>query len=497
MSEFQTHSHRLHRLHRARRIAVAGALALVAVGGLAPSALAATTKLQYSCNFPYIRAQPVTLELDATAPTPVAVDAPIGTFSLSAVAKDGGDVGAFMDWVMASQLSATSMLEIDVTTPTGSILRLQVPLSTPTTSFLDGAQDRTWPLSGSFPPIRFRQAGMVSIAASKLTMHITFRGPDGTVIPLDDYEGTVDDGDPDTTDVACTLDPETQPTVFASTQVVTGPDLIAPTTPGIPIASSISESSARLTWAPSTDASGIASYDVFRNGLKIATVTENTFVASGLARGGINKFFVVAKDGAGVLSLPSETASVKTLPARPPVKLTVMCEVPLIGAHPVSVSIDATFPSIVHAGTLSGKFAVTSVVVLGGSIPTWFDVVGATSLEGMGLPAWRLNATGLSFRMNVPFKFVKRELPSPSVDPLTLIGLNNMPALMFRQPGPGTIVVESLSLNLRLKDPSGAAIELPPVDGVIDSDEDPNTFDMPCTFAPADQNRTLVAFQVL
>jgi hypothetical protein len=66
-------------------------------------------------------------------------------------------------------------------------------------------------------------------------------------------------------------------------------DTIAPTAPGLPVASDLTEFGVTLTWAPSTDDVGVDHYEVWRTYTDIvqrwAPPTTNTVTINNLNRG--------------------------------------------------------------------------------------------------------------------------------------------------------------------------------------------------------------------
>ncbi|MFY1636373.1 S8 family serine peptidase [Solwaraspora sp. WMMB335] len=100
----------------------------------------------------------------------------------------------------------------------------------------------------------------------------------------------------------------------------TSTDTVAPSTPGTPVASSVTATSATLTWTASTDNVGVAGYDIERatGGGTFAPVgssATNSFVATGLAAGTTYQFQVRAEDAAGNLSPFSAAVTVTTATA--------------------------------------------------------------------------------------------------------------------------------------------------------------------------------------
>jgi hypothetical protein len=101
-----------------------------------------------------------------------------------------------------------------------------------------------------------------------------------------------------------------------------GPDTTPPTTPGTPTASSVGQTTATLSWAPSTDSggSGLAAYDVFRHppagtDMLLGTSPATSITLGSLTAGTAYTVYVVARDGSGNLSAPSPTTTFTTAAA--------------------------------------------------------------------------------------------------------------------------------------------------------------------------------------
>ncbi|GAA3454902.1 PQQ-dependent sugar dehydrogenase [Dactylosporangium matsuzakiense] len=87
-----------------------------------------------------------------------------------------------------------------------------------------------------------------------------------------------------------------------------------------------------LGWTASTDNVGVASYDVYRDGAKAATVKNAvTFTDSGLGAGTTYTYYVVARDAQGNASGPSGTVTVTTGAA---------CTNPVCGVTQVTTELD-------------------------------------------------------------------------------------------------------------------------------------------------------------
>nr|WP_231859346.1 cellulase family glycosylhydrolase [Actinoplanes missouriensis] len=89
-------------------------------------------------------------------------------------------------------------------------------------------------------------------------------------------------------------------------------DTVAPTVPGQPSASGVTATGVTLSWTASTDAVGVTSYDVLRNGTVVATVSGTSYIASGLTASTTYTFSVRARDAAGNVSAASAGRSVTT-----------------------------------------------------------------------------------------------------------------------------------------------------------------------------------------
>ncbi|SDD67041.1 glycoside hydrolase family 18 chitinase [Streptomyces prasinopilosus] len=72
----------------------------------------------------------------------------------------------------------------------------------------------------------------------------------------------------------------------------------APSAPGTPTASNVTDTSVRLSWSAATDDKGIKNYDVLRDGARVATVTGTSYTDTGLAKGTDYSYSVRARDTA-------------------------------------------------------------------------------------------------------------------------------------------------------------------------------------------------------
>ena len=90
-------------------------------------------------------------------------------------------------------------------------------------------------------------------------------------------------------------------------------DASPPTLPAGLEASAVSSSQVDLSWTASTDNVGIAGYQVYRDGVQVASAATNSYTDSGLSAGTTYTYAVAAYDAAGNVSAKSASASAVTL----------------------------------------------------------------------------------------------------------------------------------------------------------------------------------------
>ncbi|CAM5232533.1 Chitinase 63 [Streptomyces badius] len=86
----------------------------------------------------------------------------------------------------------------------------------------------------------------------------------------------------------------------------------APSAPGKPTASDITDTSVKLSWSAATDDKGVKNYDVLRDGAKVATVTGTTYTNTGLTAGTDYSYAVQARDTADQTGPVSASTAVRT-----------------------------------------------------------------------------------------------------------------------------------------------------------------------------------------
>ncbi|MEU1478559.1 glycoside hydrolase family 18 chitinase [Streptomyces sp. NPDC005760] len=86
----------------------------------------------------------------------------------------------------------------------------------------------------------------------------------------------------------------------------------APSAPGTPTASGITNTSVKLAWSAATDDKGVKNYDVLRDGARVATVTTTSYTDTGLTAGTDYSYTVQARDTADQTGPVSGAVAVHT-----------------------------------------------------------------------------------------------------------------------------------------------------------------------------------------
>ncbi|MEV7691271.1 glycoside hydrolase family 18 chitinase [Streptomyces bungoensis] len=92
----------------------------------------------------------------------------------------------------------------------------------------------------------------------------------------------------------------------------TVPGDAAPSAPGTPTASNVTDTSVKLDWSAATDDNGVKNYDVLRDGKVVGTVTTTSYTDSGLSAGTDYSYTVQARDTAGQTGPVSGAVKVHT-----------------------------------------------------------------------------------------------------------------------------------------------------------------------------------------
>ncbi len=97
--------------------------------------------------------------------------------------------------------------------------------------------------------------------------------------------------------------------------VTVPPDTTAPSAPGQPASSNVTQTAATVSWPAATDDRGVAGYRVLRDGVQVGQTSSLSFTDTGLTAGTTYSYTVRAYDAADNVSDDSPAVSVTTQPA--------------------------------------------------------------------------------------------------------------------------------------------------------------------------------------
>lgn len=173
-----------------------------------------------------------------------------------------------------------------------------------------------------------------------------------------------------------------------------------------------------------------------------------------------------------------------------------VCTVPIIGETPVTATVGTILPAQVSTGSsTSGDLLLTGT--FGGDWGPLIDVLGANGGTVTGgavnvtvgrlvVTATLRRADGTTITQTGP---VDLDLASFATDTGQFEMIGRLPAFSFRSPGAVTLSVGPPALAFKLTPAGGGpAIAL---GSTTDSDQDPETFEVPCDGAPTDFSLTV------
>jgi len=174
----------------------------------------------------------------------------------------------------------------------------------------------------------------------------------------------------------------------APASVTVSIDNVSPSTPTNVSLQQISAGSVDVSWASSTDPAGIAGYQVFQNGIQVATATGSPYTDSGLTIGAVYSYRIAAYDVAGNVSNQSAPpVSVTIQPANGP-GTPYAISARLLGTSTVALS----WPAAVDSLTITGY----SIYRDGAQVGTVTSTAYLDSGLAPGLHAYNLTATDVS-----------------------------------------------------------------------------------------------------
>ncbi|GGS12679.1 fibronectin type III domain-containing protein [Actinokineospora fastidiosa] len=301
----------------------------------------------YTCPFPLIGNQNVTVDISADLPTEIAAGTFTPAINISAVSNAGATATQGLRLVGAETVEGKAVATSLVKSPQGH-LAVAVGTDVPKQTIPAVGNDLIVNAAGSAPALRFDEPGTATLSVHDLVLTMTPRRADGTETGLGTFVAD------------CT--PTAGQTTVLHTFTVTAPaDTEAPSAPGAPAAGEITQNSIALSWAAATDNVGVTGYDVRSGGAVVKSVTGTEAVVDGLEPDSEHTFTVVAKDAAGNTSAESAPVTARTL-AAPDTQAPTVPGAP-VAANIGQTSVDLSWPAS------SDNVAVTGYDVLsGGSV---------------------------------------------------------------------------------------------------------------------------------
>lgn len=158
-----------------------------ALGTSPASAVPVSITLNYTCSFPLLKPEPLSLKISSDIPANVAVGESTPAFKINAVAAVSAGAAYGLRAVDTASIEGTAPADAAVTFPSGLRLPIQVPTVIPKTSVpATGGFDTA--ATGETPPLAFPDAGNVVISVGDVLLKLTPRLADGQLTGLDSFE---------------------------------------------------------------------------------------------------------------------------------------------------------------------------------------------------------------------------------------------------------------------------------------------------------------------
>ncbi|MBJ7519354.1 MAG: fibronectin type III domain-containing protein [Solirubrobacteraceae bacterium] len=285
-------------------LAAAGITALAACAAAAPAHAAQLTQT-YQCTYPLMGETGLTATFDAAIPD----QSDPTSFAITANAEmQDPDAYEVLDLIGVSKISGLARVTSTVIAPNFT-LPVQFWMTIPEVTMPAAPPLRFEGLTGKTPPLTFPQAGQVKITVDKLDLNVAAVRADGSPIVLPPVVPVDSDGNPDTFDVPCVLDPPgqyrtlppfgvTPPRVTGLTGMATGWD------------------AAELSWSTlvDDDDDAVTAYEIHQDGVKVQTVPGTSAAISDLAESTEYRFKVRAVYESGRFSEFSDEVLITTHP---------------------------------------------------------------------------------------------------------------------------------------------------------------------------------------
>ncbi|MER5268202.1 DUF6801 domain-containing protein [Actinosynnema sp. NPDC002837] len=254
----------------------------------------------YTCPFPLIGNQNVTVDIDTDLPAEIGVGEFTPQLDITAVSNAGPTATQGLRLVGAETIQGTAVATSLVRTP-GGHLAVAVPAAVPNQP-IPPSGDLVIDAAGAAPALRFDQPGTATLSVHDLVLTMTPKKADGTDTGLGTFVAD------------CTPVDAAQRTVLHTVTVTSAQDTEAPTAPSGLTAGATTPTSVPLSWDAATDNVGVTGYDVY-NGDTLAATAEGTgATVDGLTPDTEYTFTVVAKDAAGNRSPAGPPVTARTQP---------------------------------------------------------------------------------------------------------------------------------------------------------------------------------------
>ncbi|AMC10176.1 hypothetical protein Lupro_02435 [Lutibacter profundi] len=202
------------------------------------------------------------------------------------------------------------------------------------------------------------------------------------------------------------------------------PDTQAPTAPTNLIASNITNTTADLNWTASTDDVGVTSYEIFKDGVFLASTTTNSYNVTGLTQNTSYNFTVYAKDAAGNTSTVSNTETFTTtniIDVDPPTVPTN-----LIVSNETSSTLDLSWTASTDNVGVTGYDIYVDGVFNGTTSTTAFTITGLSPTTTYSLTVLAKDGASNASAQSTPVNGTTIALSSNCAsETFTNIGANN------------------------------------------------------------------------
>jgi hypothetical protein len=195
----------------------AATAALVVGAGVLGTGVAAarpvSLTLHYTCDFPAIGGQHVTVQVNADVPDSHTVGRPTEPFPITVMATVSDLFTWGLNFLGVHSVEGTADGDVKVAAPQGNF-SVSIPFTIPNTTVPASGSFRV-PVTGSAPSLRFTRAGNGEITAGNINLHLAARDANGNpTLGKLDLPCTLDSGQ---NDVIESFDVRPQPSATATT----------------------------------------------------------------------------------------------------------------------------------------------------------------------------------------------------------------------------------------------------------------------------------------